>query len=446
MQLRLPFLLSRKRLITAALLDGCLFTALYYGLFFWSFERWPGISLRIGALLVVWLAGSYVIGRYTVNEYKTRIRFGILVIQQSVSTFIMLLLTLGFVLLHFWLFNRDPVLATFRSFLIPFMGAVAILSPLTQLLLQKIIVGVNQIRVWNFVGTSEGFRELRSELEWTRVPVKITHVSDDQFNLMNKEGLIVQDVDRLPPLIHKKLLRLQYEGVLILPLFGWCEIILQRFPSIFLSDADILRGEFSIPHGSFQSRLKRVGDVFVSVILLLATSPLIFVAACLIKFTDGGPVFYSQTRSGVDGEPYKIWKLRSMCAEAEKKGAQWVKRNDVRITKIGSILRRTRLDELPQLWCVLTGTMSLIGPRPERPEFDEELEQKIPHYRLRHRIRPGLSGWAQVNYPYGASVEDSANKLSYDLFYMRNFSFWLDLLILFKTVRLVFNAQGALPN
>ena len=446
MQLRLPFLLSRKRLITAALLDGCLFTALYYGLFYWSFERWPGVSLRIGALLVVWLAGSYVIGRYTVNEYKTRIRFGILVIQQSVNTFIMLLITLSVVLLHFWLFNRDPVLATFRSFLIPFMGAVAILSPLTQLILQQIIVGVNQARVWNFVGTYEGYRELCSELEWTRVPVKITHVSNEQFSLMNKEGLIVQDVDKLPPLIHQRLLRLQYEGVLILPLFGWCEIILQRFPSIFLSDADILRGEFSIPHGSFQSRLKRVGDIFVSVILLVVTSPLIFVAACLIKLTDGGPIFYSQTRSGVDGEPYKIWKLRSMCAEAEKKGAQWVKRNDVRITKIGSILRRTRLDELPQLWCVLTGTMSLIGPRPERPEFDQELEQKIPHYRLRHRIRPGLSGWAQVNYPYGASVEDSANKLSYDLFYMRNFSFWLDLLILFKTVRLVFNAQGALPN
>ena len=446
MQLRLPFLLSRKRLITAALLDGCLFAALYYGMFYWSFERWPGISIRIGCLLVVWLAGSYVFGRYTTaNEYKTRVRFGILVIQQSVSTFIMLLLTLSVVLLHFWLFNRDPVLATFRSFLIPFMAVVAILSPLVQLILQRIIAGVNQAKIWSYVGTTEGFRQLLHELEWTRVPVKISRITDDQLALKKDEGLIVQDVDKLSPSIHEKLLRLQYEGILILPLFGWCEDILQRFPATFLSNADVLRGEFSIPNGSFQSRLKRFGDVSVSIILLVATSPLMLAAAILIKLSDGGPVFYSQTRSGVDGEPYKIWKLRSMCKEAEKTGAQWVKRQDPRITKIGSILRRTRLDELPQLWCVLIGTMSLIGPRPERPEFDKELEHQIPHYRLRNRIRPGLSGWAQVNYPYGASVEDSANKLSYDLYYMRNFSFWLDFLILFKTVRLVFNAQGALP-
>jgi lipopolysaccharide/colanic/teichoic acid biosynthesis glycosyltransferase len=109
------------------------------------------------------------------------------------------------------------------------------------------------------------------------------------------------------------------------------------------------------------------------------------------------------------------------------------------------LLRRTRLDELPQLWAVVTGDMSLIGPRPERPHFEKELEQQIPHYRLRHSIRPGLSGWAQVNYPYGASVEDAANKLSYDLYYMRNFSIWLDLLVMIKTVRLVFNASGANP-
>ena len=135
-----------------------------------------------------------------------------------------------------------------------------------------------------------------------------------------------------------------------------------------------------------------------------------------------------------------------MRVDAERDGAQWVKRRDNRITTIGSVLRRTRLDEVPQLWCVFIGTMSLIGPRPERPEFDQELEQQIPHYRLRQRMRPGLSGWAQVNYPYGASVEDSANKLSYDLYYLRNFSFWLDLLILFKTIRLVFNAQGSQPS
>ena len=135
-----------------------------------------------------------------------------------------------------------------------------------------------------------------------------------------------------------------------------------------------------------------------------------------------------------------------MSIDAECDGFQWSKRSDSRVTKVGTFLRRVRIDELPQLWCVLTGSMSLIGPRPERPEFDRKLEKEIPHYRLRHCMQPGLSGWAQVNYPYGASVEDAANKLSYDLYYLRNFSFWLDLLIFFKTIRLIFNAHGSLPE
>jgi len=184
----------------------------------------------------------------------------------------------------------------------------------------------------------------------------------------------------------------------------------------------------------------------VSWALLWSTALLLLAAALLIKLEDGGPVFYGQWRSGLDGEPFKVWKLRSMRVDAEQAGAQWSGRGDPRITRIGRLLRVTRIDELPQLWAVLTGSMSLIGPRPERPEIEECLERHIPHYRLRHLIRPGLSGWAQVNYPYGASLLDSTNKLSYDLYYLRNSSFWLDLLILFKTIRLVFNGQGAIAS
>ena len=222
--------------------------------------------------------------------------------------------------------------------------------------------------------------------------------------------------------------------------------MLQRFPSVLLSDEDLLAGGFYVAKGTFQVRLKRAGDVVVSITLLLITSPLLFLSALLIKLSDRGPIFYSQVRTGLDGNAFRIWKLRTMRTDAEFQGAQWSSRSDPRITKIGTILRRTRLDELPQLWCVLNGSMSLIGPRPERPEFDKQLAKEIPYYELRYLIRPGLSGWAQVNYSYGASVEDSENKLSYDLFYLKNFTFFLDLLILFKTMRLVFNAQGSLPS
>ena len=131
---------------------------------------------------------------------------------------------------------------------------------------------------------------------------------------------------------------------------------------------------------------------------------------------------------------------------SEKNGPVWATKDDNRITKIGSILRKTRIDELPQLLSVLKGDMSLIGPRPERPEIEILLKRNIPYYDLRKVIRPGLSGWAQVNYPYGASLKDSENKLSYELFYIRNYSFWLDLLIFIKTIKLIFNMKGSSPN
>jgi lipopolysaccharide/colanic/teichoic acid biosynthesis glycosyltransferase len=166
----------------------------------------------------------------------------------------------------------------------------------------------------------------------------------------------------------------------------------------------------------------------------------------IIKLEDGGPVLYSQIRTGLYGQPFRIWKLRSMRKESEAQGVQWASRRDPRITRVGGCLRRLRLDELPQLVNVIMGDMSLIGPRPERPEFENNLEQLIPHYRIRHWIRPGLSGWAQVCFTYGASVDDSRTKLSFDLYYLRNFSLGLDGLILLKTIRLVARAEGALPQ
>jgi lipopolysaccharide/colanic/teichoic acid biosynthesis glycosyltransferase len=189
-----------------------------------------------------------------------------------------------------------------------------------------------------------------------------------------------------------------------------------------------------------------LGDVAVAGLLLLLTSPLIALSALLIRLEDGGPILYSQERTGLYGDIIRIWKLRTMTPQAEVAGAQWASRGDHRITRIGHWLRKLRIDELPQLIAVLKGEMSLIGPRPERPEIELDLEKQIPHYRTRHWLRPGLSGWAQVCYPYGASIEDSRMKLSYDIFYLRNANLMLDLLILIKTFRLVSRGQGAVPQ
>ena len=175
-------------------------------------------------------------------------------------------------------------------------------------------------------------------------------------------------------------------------------------------------------------------------------SPLILISALLIKIEENGPILYSQKRTGFAGKVFTIYKLRSMKNNAEKDGFKWSSKNDKRITKIGFWLRRTRLDELPQLLSVIKGDMSLIGPRPERPEFDEILSKEIPNYKLRYLVRPGLSGWAQVNYPYGASIEDTKMKFSYDIYYIKNLSNIFDLLILLETIRLVFNFRGSQPK
>jgi len=189
---------------------------------------------------------------------------------------------------------------------------------------------------------------------------------------------------------------------------------------------------------------KRVFDILASVAVLVIGLPLVIIAAIAVKLDSKGPVFYRQSRVGLYGEPYEIVKIRSMRTDAEAAGkAIWASENDPRITRVGNIIRKLRVDELPQLWCVLKGHMSFVGPRPERPSFVEELEQQLPYYAERHMVKPGLTGWAQINYPYGASVEDARAKLEYDLYYAKNYSPFLDLLILLQTVRVVLWPEGA---
>tara|TARA_B100000212_G_scaffold339971_1_gene319490 strand:- start:14113 stop:15054 length:942 start_codon:yes stop_codon:yes gene_type:complete len=225
----------------------------------------------------------------------------------------------------------------------------------------------------------------------------------------------------------------------------WCEKYLHKIPIKYLNNKEYQTNNWIINNDSFEWRLKRFGDIFISLILIILSIPILFLSAILIYLEDRGPIFYYQIRTGLGGRAFKIAKLRTMKKRSEEHGAVWASKNDFRITKIGRFLRKSRIDELPQLISVIIGDMSLIGPRPERPEIEIILKEKIKFYELRYAIKPGLSGWAQVNYPYGASIEDSKNKLSYDLFYIRNYSFWLDILIFIKTIKLVIKMQGSNP-
>ena len=189
--------------------------------------------------------------------------------------------------------------------------------------------------------------------------------------------------------------------------------------------------------------IKRIFDISVSLVLLLLAWPLMLLAVIAIVLETGWPVLYKQTRTGLNGKPFSIYKFRSMTKDAEKGGkAVWAAANDARITKVGSFIRNTRIDELPQIFNVLRGDMSFIGPRPERPEFVEQLNEHLPYYDFRHRVKPGLMGWAQLNYPYGASIDDAERKLVYDLYYVKNHSILLDVLILVQTVEVILLGKG----
>lgn len=192
--------------------------------------------------------------------------------------------------------------------------------------------------------------------------------------------------------------------------------------------------------------LERAFDVVASSGLLLLSAPFMALATLAIKLEDGlrAPIFYRQSRVGRHGEVFDVLKFRSMRVDAESAGkAQWATANDPRVTKVGAIMRKTRIDELPQLLTVLKGDMSFVGPRPERPEFVDELEQKIPYYRERHTVKPGITGWAQLCYPYGSSEKDALEKLQYDLYYVKNRSLLFDLAILVQTVEVVLWGKGA---
>ncbi len=189
--------------------------------------------------------------------------------------------------------------------------------------------------------------------------------------------------------------------------------------------------------------VKRLFDIFCASILILLASPIMLVTALLIKLESKGPIFYRQERVGFNGRLFNVVKFRSMRTDAEKDGPRWAAAKDDRVTRIGGVIRKIRVDELPQLFSVLNGDMSLVGPRPERPFFVDQLTREIPYYAVRQSVKPGVTGWAQVRYHYGATLEDSAEKLQYDLYYVKNHSLFLDLVILFETVGVVLMAKGA---
>jgi sugar transferase (PEP-CTERM system associated) len=241
----------------------------------------------------------------------------------------------------------------------------------------------------------------------------------------------------------RELLDCRLAGVRVTDLAGYFERVHGQVPIESLKVSWLIYGQ-GFRQNQLRAFVKRTFDLVVSGALIVVALPVILFAALLVALEGGGPVIYRQERVGLRGRTFTVLKLRSMSADAEKDGrAAWATKNDMRITRVGRWLRRTRIDELPQLLNVLRGEMSFVGPRPERPEFVAMLTEQIPFYAVRHSVKPGLTGWAQVRYSYGATVEQSVRKLEYDLYYVKNHTLLLDLVVLLETVRVVLLGEGA---
>lgn len=240
-----------------------------------------------------------------------------------------------------------------------------------------------------------------------------------------------------------KLMAMRLQGTIIYEISAFYEQFWGKVPPLVLEkDWFTFSSGFSLLHNRIDAKIKRILDLAIAACLLILLLPIMLAIAVAIKLDSPGSIFYSQVRTGLNGKTFRVHKFRSMSQDAEKKGIQWASQKDPRITRVGNWLRIVRLDELPQLWNVLKGEMSLIGPRPERPEFDRKLREDIPYYDLRYLVKPGITGWAQVNYPYGASVEDAYQKVAYDFYYIKNYSLLLDAIIVLKTIRVVFLGKG----
>ena len=282
----------------------------------------------------------------------------------------------------------------------------------------------------------------------TEIPVdKLLHIETTLLDLVVKnrinEIVLAMD-DRRQGFPVSGLLECKMKGIVIRDVVhflervkGYIELDMLH-PSVMIFSSGFTKAVN--PGGS-----KRLFDIFASLIILIISSPMMVLVTILIWLSSFGrdPVLYRQTRIGLSNVPFEVLKFRSMRVDAEKDGVQFAKKKDSRVTFIGSFMRKTRIDELPQLFNVLKGEMSFVGPRPERPEFVLGFDHDLPHYSLRHTVKPGITGWAQISYPYGETMEDTRNKLQYDLYYIKNYSIFLDMTILLQTVQVVLFGQGA---
>ncbi len=407
--------------------------------------------------IVIYIISLYILDLYDLShfslfEISSRI-LGAVILAGVFSTLV-------FYTLSHWRFGRGIFLLQLAlSWIGYLLWRIALKNSVYRQAMQQPIV---------VIGAGECSRDVIDVLENSGFPFRILGFLDDEPCLQNPPvpecrmlgtpdqlGSVLADFpdalvilakpERRDPKLIQQMLQAKMKGAEVIDITVCYEQLAGRIPIRYLRDEWLLCAEgFHLVSKRITQKIKRITDVGFAVFLLAVTAPLWALTALAIVAESGRPVFYRQKRVGWKGRVFDILKFRSMVADAEAVGRPvWASEGDPRITRVGRVIRALRIDELPQIINILKGDMSLIGPRPERPEFVSELESQIPYYGLRHSVPPGITGWAQVNYPYGASIEDTVRKLEYDLYYVKNMSFYLDLKICLLTVGVVWFGHGA---
>ena len=413
-------------------------------------ERWFAL---VGSASVVWLA-MISVGVY--GPYALRsLRFAGARLLVAISLGVIALATIDWILPgeHFW-----------RSTLLYAMGFSVLVLVADRLLLNSFLGSSafrRRVMVLGAGDRAERLRELGEKPESGFAIVSFIAMGEPERTVKEAipreaihdlgrfvENLGVSEVvlalqERRNSLPLNDLLRIKTKGVHVNDFSSFLERETGRVDLDTVNPSWLIFSDGFSSARVFSSAVKRVFDILASLILLLLTAPIIAVFAIIVKLDSKGPAFFRQKRVGLYGETFELIKLRSMRTDAEKDGAKWAQENDDRITRVGRFIRKVRIDELPQSWSVLKGEMSFVGPRPEVPKFVDDLQEQIPFYGERHMVKPGITGWAQINYPYGASTEDSRKKLEYDLYYAKNYTPFLDFVILLQTVRVILWPEGA---
>ena len=374
----------------------------------------------------IMMLGAYVTDNMKFQRYKYKIRGYISVIIIDIICFMI------------WFFySWDLSLVIFMLIFVSFQVLLTVLISIAVFKLRYVTIYGNGEMKNRVLDSIQHFQEYQY-IDFTGAKEEFP-----KFVQENNISLIILCREKLASSEIREILAMKLKGVEVKSYFDYMIENEGKIEVEFITEEWLLQAYgFKILRSQIQNNIKRVFDIIMAIIIGVMTLPVMAVAAIIVRLESPGPIIYSQDRVGENGKEFKVHKFRSMRNDAEKDGAKWAQVNDPRVTKFGNFMRKTRIDELPQLINVLKGEMSFIGPRPERMVFIKELEKEIPYYNLRHMVKPGLTGWAQVMYPYGASVEDTRRKLEYDLYYIKHHSLYLDLMIMFMTFKTVVFGKG----